>query len=239
MSSELLPGRSVRPQPSRNKVSPLTRRPPTWKHWLPGVCPGVWISVTSIDADPHDVAGIVDGEVVVANPGGALHPRHFVSLHVNGAIDAFEQRGDALDGVAHHRSADVVGVVVRREHAAHGHAVGGHSGDHIVDCVGRIDQEAFARRSISDRVDEVDHLLGDGIVESRSRDPTGVGGSTADHRGSLAIRRTLASDEIAATERPMTRLTQLVEGQLLVYGGDRVTWFPPNWPAPSPRVTDW
>ena len=36
-----LPGRSIRPQPSRNSVSPATSAPPTRKHWLPGVCPGV------------------------------------------------------------------------------------------------------------------------------------------------------------------------------------------------------
>lgn len=50
MSSGLLPGRSVRPHPSRNKVSPDTKHPPTWKHCEPGVCPGVW--TRSISTSP-------------------------------------------------------------------------------------------------------------------------------------------------------------------------------------------
>ena len=49
MASGSDPGRSVRPQPSRKRVSPATRRPSTKKHWLPGVCPGVWISSTSTE----------------------------------------------------------------------------------------------------------------------------------------------------------------------------------------------
>lgn len=44
-----LPGRSVRPQPSRNKVSPDTSAESTMKHWDPGVCPGVWTQVMRID----------------------------------------------------------------------------------------------------------------------------------------------------------------------------------------------
>ena len=90
--------------------------------------------------DLHDVARIVDGEVVVAHAGGSLHPRHFVALHMDRAIDVFEQGGDAFDRVAHHRATDVVGVIVGREHTRHLHAVGCHGADQIVHCIRRIDQ---------------------------------------------------------------------------------------------------
>ena len=41
MARGSLPGRSVRPHPSRNRVSPATSMSSTRKHWLPGVWPGV------------------------------------------------------------------------------------------------------------------------------------------------------------------------------------------------------
>jgi hypothetical protein len=46
MASGSEPGRSVRPQPSRNRVSPEINNSSTRKHWLPGVWPGVCSSCT-------------------------------------------------------------------------------------------------------------------------------------------------------------------------------------------------
>ncbi len=76
------PGRSVRPQLSRNSVSPLTSLPSTKKHCEPGVCPGVWMSVIGIVADVDDVARRVQLEVGVGAPGDALDAPRLVGLHV-------------------------------------------------------------------------------------------------------------------------------------------------------------
>ena len=124
MSSGLLPGRSVRPHPSRNSVSPLTSRP---SHLEALAARGVAGRVHQRDldgADLHDVAGIVNGQMIVADPCRAAYPRRLVALHVDRAVDPLQQVGDALDRVAHHRSADVIGVVVRGQHAGDPHAVG-------------------------------------------------------------------------------------------------------------------
>ena len=114
--------------------------------------------------DLHDVARIVELEMIAADPGRALHPQFLVALHVDGAVDAFEQGGDALDVVGPHRPADVVGVVVSRQHAGHPHAIGGDRVEQIGHRVRRVDQQAFARGPITHGVDEVDHLLGQRVV---------------------------------------------------------------------------
>ena len=56
-------------------------------------------------------------ELAVGQAGRAGHPRHLVALHVDRAAHPLEQPGHAFDRVAHHRTPDVVGVVVRRQHA--------------------------------------------------------------------------------------------------------------------------
>ena len=128
------PGRSVRPHPSRNSVSPATSLSSTTKHWLPGVWPGVCISVIGICPDGHHVAAVVEGEIGVGQAGAALHPFCFRSLHVHRDRAALEreQLAQALDRVAHDVAAAVVGVVVRREHAAQAEAVGGEDVEQLV-----------------------------------------------------------------------------------------------------------
>jgi hypothetical protein len=86
-------------------------------------------------------------------------------VDVDRAVDVFEQGRDALDGVAHHRAADVIGVIVRGEGAGDGQPVGGDQIDQFADGVRGIDEQALAGRSISDRVDEVDHLCCHGVVD--------------------------------------------------------------------------
>ena len=95
-----------------------------------------------------------------------------------GQLDPLEQAGDALDRVAHHRAADVVGVVVRGEHAADDHAVGLDGVDEVVDGVRRVDEQALAGRPVADGVDEVDHLRRPRDRRRRSRGRTAAGGST-------------------------------------------------------------
>ena len=116
-------------------------------------------------ADSDDIAGIVHCEVICTDTGGALHPRDLGALHVYRAVDTFEQGGDSFDGVAHHRAADVVGVVMGGKHADHTHVVGGNRIDQVAGGVRRVDEQALARCPVTDDVGEVDHLLGDRVAE--------------------------------------------------------------------------
>ena len=59
----------------------------------------------------------------------------------------------------------MVGVVVRGQHAGDRHAVGLDGVDQVVDGVGRVDEHALAGGPVADGVDEVDHLLGDRVVD--------------------------------------------------------------------------
>ena len=94
-----------------------------------------------------------------------VDPRHLVALDVDRAVDVLEQVGDAGDREAHHAAADVIGVVVRGEHTGDGHPVGADAGRPARRVVGRIDEHALAGGPVADRVDEVDHLLRDLIVD--------------------------------------------------------------------------
>ena len=71
-----------------------------------------------------------------------------------------------FDRVAHHGTADVVGVVVGGQHAGDGHVVGFDRIDDVTHGVGRVDQHALAGDTVADRVDEVDHLLGEQVAGS-------------------------------------------------------------------------
>src|SRR5215813_10202530 len=111
MASESLPGKSVRPQPSRNNVSPETSRPSTRKHWMPGVWPGVCTS--SMRTSPTVTTSPGSCTARSPTPSSDLHDvGRFGLLHVDLHADELEQLPHALDPVAHHRAADVIGVVV-------------------------------------------------------------------------------------------------------------------------------
>ena len=107
---------------------------------------------------------VVLDEMILADPGGLGHPLALVAVDVDRTVDTVEQCGDALDGVPHHRATDVVRVIVGREHAGHGHVVGLDRVDDVADRVGRVDEHALAGRAVADRVDEVDHLLGEHVA---------------------------------------------------------------------------
>ncbi len=105
------------------------------------------------------------------------------------ALDTFEQCGDALDRVSHHRAADVVGVIMGHERPGHRHPVVADRGDQIVDRVGRVDEQALAGAAVADGVDEVDHLLGQRVVG-----------------GEIAPREQLAEIQIGFAHRPTLAL---------------------------------
>ena len=164
MSSTLPPGKSVRPQPSRNSVSPATSRPSSRKHWLPGVWPGVCSS--SISTSPTDdlVAVLVRGQVAERDAGDPRNPFRLMGVDVDRHADPLQQLGQALELEAHHRAADVVGVVVGDQHPGQVHAVGFEGVEQVVGGVGRVDDDAVAGLAVADQVGEVAHLLGDHVA---------------------------------------------------------------------------
>ena len=81
-----------------------------------------------------------------------------------GHADPFQQLGEALEFEAHHRPADVVGVVVGHQHARQVHAVGLQCVDQILRGVGRVDDDGVARLTVADEVGEVAHLLRDHVA---------------------------------------------------------------------------
>ncbi len=180
--------------------------------------------------DAHDVAAVVGDELGIAEPGGALHPWHLGALHVHRAVAALQQLGHAFDAHAHHRAADMVGVVVGGEHAREAHPVGLDRVDQFADRICRVHQQALAGGAVADGVDEVDHLLGDRIADREV--PSGqqlaeveavVGRGLChpvnDTRWGFGGYGAAAMTEI---------VTHLEAGQPFVYAGNRVTRVSPE-----------
>ena len=69
----------------------------------------------------------------------------------------------AFDGVTHHLSANMIGVIVGCEHTGKFHVISGEHIDNALHVVGRIDGDGFAGLAIADEVDEVHHLPGERI----------------------------------------------------------------------------
>jgi hypothetical protein len=114
--------------------------------------------------DGHDVARVVNHQVSAGQFGHLLHVGGLGLMDMDLDREALEQLSHALDPVAHHRTADVVGVIVRGQRSHDGHVVGAHQLDELADRVGGIDQEALAGGPVADGVDEVDHLGGHLVV---------------------------------------------------------------------------
>lgn len=124
------------------------------------------------DVTHHDdVTRVVLCEVRLVEAGRAHHPGGLCPLHVNRAVATVEQRSDTLDGVPHHRPTDVVGVVVGGKDSGAPHAIGLDQVEDVGDRVGGVDEHALTGRTVSDGIDEVDHLLGDRIAHGEV--PTG------------------------------------------------------------------
>ncbi|MEY3342060.1 MAG: hypothetical protein RLZZ269_1971 [Actinomycetota bacterium] len=161
--------------------------------------------------DLDRVASRVGTELGLAQTGGARHPRNLVLVDVNRNLHAFEQTSDTFDPVAHHRAAHMIGVIVGRQHARHSESVTFHDVDEIVDAVRRVDDDAFAGAAIPDQVDEVGHLGGQRIADCE-----------------IVSGQELPKVEVVrhrpyANRVSMDRLTRLESGQLIPFGGDRVT----------------
>ena len=154
------PGRSVRPQPSRKRVSPLTRRSCDVEALAAGRVPRRVDQLDRDLADHHRVAAGVLHEVGLGEVRHPQHPRRLVGLHVDGHRRRREQLVHPRDGEAAHRPAHVVGVVVRGQRAGAAHAVLGQHVEDSRDVVGGVDDHRLARLAVADQVDEVDHLAG-------------------------------------------------------------------------------
>ena len=120
--------------------------------------------------DAHDVARLV-GHQRPRHPGGSLHPRHLFSLEVNGDVDLLEQGRDPLDGVTHHLAADVIRVIVRRQHADRPHLVGIERRQQISGRVGRVHEQGLTRLPVPDGIREVHHRTRHRVVPGEV--PTG------------------------------------------------------------------
>ena len=73
-------------------------------------------------------------------------------------IDLAQELGDSIDLVAHHRTADVIGMVMGGQNTGDLHAVGFNDFQKFINCVCGIDDDAFARVSVAQQIDEVHHL---------------------------------------------------------------------------------
>jgi hypothetical protein len=88
-----------------------------------------------------------------------------MAVHMHRHTDPLQQLRQAGQLETHHRTADVVGVVVRRQHAGQMHAVGLQRVDQITGGVGRVDDDAVAGFAVADEVGEVAHLGGDHVAD--------------------------------------------------------------------------
>ena len=79
-------------------------------------------------------------------------------------VHPLQQLGQALELEAHHRTSDVVWVVVGDQYAGEPHPVGLQCVEQIASGVGRVDYHCLASLLVADQVSEVAHLLGDHVT---------------------------------------------------------------------------
>ncbi len=178
-------------------------------------------------ADRDDVAGRMSTKVFFGDPGGPGHPWEFVFVHVNGHVGPLEHRGDTLDAVVHHRSTDVIGVVVRGQRADEPHAVGLDDVEEVGHAVRRIHHDTFPAGAVSDEVDEVHHLAGERVGgreivtgEKLAEVHAIVHGHRVDG-AVLAGSSHLDAPSLVSVEQRRGELTALRAGDRIPYAGTR------------------
>ena len=82
-----------------------------------------------------------------------------MGVDVHRDADPLQQLGKSLELEAHHRPADVVGVVVGDQHPGQPHPVGLEGVEQIAGGVGGIHHHRVAGLPVADQVGEVAHLL--------------------------------------------------------------------------------
>ena len=112
----------------------------------------------------------------------------------------------------------MIRVIVRGDHAGHGHPVGGDRGEQVGHGIGRIDENALAGAPVADDVHEVDHLGGERIVDrevATAQQLAEVQTVVAGRGGRHGVHPTLAR---CTAPLPLGRLES---GQTIIVGGDR------------------
>ncbi len=120
-----------------------------------------------LDFDRTDadlVAVLVGGEVTEADSGDPRDPERFMGIYVHGHTRSLQQLGQALELKAHHRAADMIGVVMGDQHPGQVHAVGLERVDQVAGGVRRIYHYAVSGISIADQVGEIAHLCRDHVA---------------------------------------------------------------------------
>ncbi len=92
----------------------------------------------------NHVARLVYGEMRSVHAGDLRYPLRFGLLNVHGNGTMLQEGGNSLDAMAHHRSTDVVGMVVGGEHSRHRHVVLRYGVDEGLHVVRRIDEQTLA-----------------------------------------------------------------------------------------------
>ena len=115
-------------------------------------------------ADREHVACAMSNEVPAVDFRRAHHPIDLIFVDVNRNVVGFKEVRDAIDPVTHHRTPDVVRVVVGREDARQCHPIGSDDRQQFVHGVGRIDDHAVPCLLVAEQVDVVDHLRGETIA---------------------------------------------------------------------------
>src|SRR5207248_4036002 len=91
-------------------------------------------------------------------------PVGFKGIDVDRHSCPLQQLCEALELEAHHRAADVVGVVMGDQYTGQVHVVGLEDVDQISGGVGRVDDDGVAGLAVADEVGEVAHLRGDHVA---------------------------------------------------------------------------
>ena len=114
--------------------------------------------------DRDDVTRFMCDQIRLCETCGPCHPGDLVLVDMNGHRTSLEERGNSFDGVPHHRTTDVVGVIVGGKHSGDAQALCLDNGDEIAHVVRGIHEDTLTGVAISDRIGQVDHLCRHGVT---------------------------------------------------------------------------
>lgn len=173
-------------------------------------------------ADGDGVAALVLDDICRRDARHPLHEGRLCLVHVDGPRSAADEFGHALERDAHHRAADVIRMVVRRERADDAHALVLDEVDELTRGVRGIDDHRLTFLFVADDVGKVDHLFGDRIVDGE----VATGQQLAYVEAIVLGHR---ADDTRQTERRMSPILSTtpmpsVEGHVDATFTDRSAW---------------
>ncbi len=124
---------------------------------------GVPRSVNEFDVDLahlHHLTAAVAHQLGVGDMRDLLDELGLGALHMNRHGCEFEQLLNTLDGITHHLSTDMIGVVVGGDGTHEFHAIGGERLKDAGDVVGRVDHDGLTGLAVAHEIHEIHHLLG-------------------------------------------------------------------------------